>query len=64
MYDDLRTHEATPSPEEREWMETNVVEVLARSLALAAIAVVIGVSASIAVGYPDGIAASGMSAAR
>lgn len=53
MLDDLRNHEASPSMEERQWMDTDAVEVLARSLTLAAIALVIGVSASIAVGYPD-----------
>jgi hypothetical protein len=52
MLDDLRDHEASSSAEKRHWMDTDAVEVLARALGLAAVALVIGVSASIAVGYP------------
>ena len=46
MLEDLRNHDALPTEEEQAWMAGHAVDLVMRSLALAAIAMTIGVSAS------------------
>ena len=46
MLDDLRDHDALPTDEEAEWLSTNPVAVVIKALALAGIAIAIGVSVS------------------
>jgi hypothetical protein len=46
MVDDLRDHDATPSEEELEWMSAKPFAVVIKALALAGIAIAIGVSVS------------------
>jgi hypothetical protein len=46
MVDDLRDHDATPTEEEREWMSAKPAAVVVKALALAGIAIAIGVSVS------------------
>ncbi|MGZ5032080.1 MAG: hypothetical protein ACXWAC_02690 [Usitatibacter sp.] len=52
MLDEIRDHAASSSMEERQWIDSDVVGILARALALGAVALVIGIAASVAVGYP------------
>ncbi len=52
MLDDLRSHEAQPSEEERRWMEVDPLAAAARALVLIGLSVMIGVAASFAVA-PD-----------
>jgi hypothetical protein len=46
MLDDLRDHDALPNDEEIEWLSTSPVTVVIKALALAGIAIAIGVSVS------------------
>ena len=46
MVDDLRDHDALPSEEELEWMSAEPVTIVIKALALAGIAIAIGVSVS------------------
>ncbi len=47
MFDELRSnHDPALTPEERSWMETNPVSVVAKAFALAAVAIAVGVSVS------------------
>lgn len=46
MVDDLRDHDAMPSEEELEWMSAKPLAVVIKALALAGIAIAIGVSVS------------------
>ena len=46
MVDDLRDHSATPTEEELEWMSAKPLSVVIKALALAGIAIAIGVSVS------------------
>jgi hypothetical protein len=46
MVDDLRDHDAAPSPEELEWMAVKPVAVVIKALALAGVAIAVGVSVS------------------
>jgi hypothetical protein len=46
MLKDFREHDASPGEGERDWMETHPVAILARVIALAGIALAIGVSTS------------------
>jgi hypothetical protein len=46
MVDDLRNHDATPSAEELAWMSAKPFPVLLRALALAGVAIAMGVSVS------------------
>jgi hypothetical protein len=46
MVDDLRDHDAMPTEEELEWMSAKPWSVVIRALALAGIAIAIGVSVS------------------
>lgn len=45
MLDDLRDHDANPSDEERRWMDVDPLAALSRVLALAIVAVAVGVAA-------------------
>jgi hypothetical protein len=47
MLDDIRDHDARPTLAERQWMAVDAVEIIVKSLALAAIALTVGVTASI-----------------
>jgi hypothetical protein len=48
MMDDIRsTHSSLPTAEEADWMTVDAVGVIVRALALAGVALAIGVSASI-----------------
>ena len=46
MVDDLRDHDATPTEEELAWMSAKPVAMVVKALALAGIAIAIGVSVS------------------
>jgi hypothetical protein len=46
MVDDVRDHDALPSDEELAWMSTNPLTLVVKALALAGIAIAIGVSVS------------------
>jgi hypothetical protein len=46
MVDDLRDHDAMPSEEELEWMSTNPLTVVMKALALAGVAIAVGISVS------------------
>ena len=45
MIDELRDHDPTPSGEERAWMDSSV-SIVVKAVALAAVAITIGVSVS------------------
>ena len=47
MMEDIRNHDAQPTPTEIGWMSVDAVEVIVKSLVLAAIALTIGISASL-----------------
>ena len=49
MMDDIRNHDATPSREEAEWVSTDAIALVMRSVGLAGLALAIGVAASIVV---------------
>lgn len=53
MLDDLRNHAAAPTGEESAWMQTSALALLARTAALATVALFIGVTASIALESPQ-----------
>jgi hypothetical protein len=46
MLEDFRDHDPQPTEQERQWMEANPFNALIRVLALASLAVAIGLSAS------------------
>jgi hypothetical protein len=46
MVEDLRDHDAMPTEEELEWMSAEPLTVVIKALALAGIAIAIGVAAS------------------
>ena len=46
MTDDIRNHDSTPTPHEREWLAIDAVEVIAKSLILAMAALTIGLGVS------------------
>jgi hypothetical protein len=45
MLDDLRNHDATPTAEERQWMATDPFTLVIRTLTLAGVALLLGLSA-------------------
>jgi hypothetical protein len=47
MLDDIRNHDATPTPQETEWMATDVLSLVFRAAVLAVIALSVGLSATI-----------------
>ena len=47
--DDIRNHSAAASAEEAEWMATDAVALIVRAVALAGLALAIGVAASLLV---------------
>ena len=47
--DDIRNHDATPTREESEWISTDVVALIVRSVGLAGLALAIGVAGSVIV---------------
>jgi hypothetical protein len=47
MLDDLRNHDALPSEEESAWMQADAAGLIVRALALAAIALLLGLGASV-----------------
>ena len=53
MLKDYREHDAAPGERERDWMETHPLAILARVIALAGIALAIGVSTSEALNGVD-----------
>jgi hypothetical protein len=46
MMDDIRSHDATPTREEAEWVSTDAIALIVRSVGLAGLALAIGVAAS------------------
>jgi hypothetical protein len=46
MLDDIRNHDTKPTEAEKQWMSVDAVEVVVKSIVLAAIALTIGLSAS------------------
>jgi len=49
MLDDIRNHDADPTPQETEWMSTGVLSLVFRAAVLAVIALSVGLSASIVI---------------
>jgi hypothetical protein len=49
MMEDIRNHDASPTREEGEWMATEAIALVVRSVGLAGLALAIGVAASMAV---------------
>jgi hypothetical protein len=49
MLDDIRNHDATPTPEESAWMHFDGMGTALRACTLAAVALVIGLGASVLV---------------
>jgi hypothetical protein len=47
MLDDIRNHDAEPTPQETEWMSTDVLSLVFRAAVLAVIALSVGLSATI-----------------
>ena len=52
--DEIRNHDAKPTAEEAEWMSTDAIALIVKSLGLAGLALAIGVAASVVVA-PDKI---------
>jgi hypothetical protein len=52
MLEDFRDHDPNPTDQEREWMAANPLGVLVRLLALASLALAIGLTASSAFDIP------------
>jgi hypothetical protein len=46
MLDDIRNHDANPTPEEEDWTQTDPVRLVVKAIALAAVAIAIGASMS------------------
>jgi len=61
MLDDLRNHNATPTAEERQWMAIDPFTLVIRTLTLAGVAVLLGLSAHELLG--PGAAVAGVLAA-
>ena len=53
MLDDLRNHEAHPTPEERGWMELDLLAAATRAFVMVGFALLIGVAGSYAVSPDD-----------
>jgi hypothetical protein len=49
MLDEIRNHDAMPTPQETEWMSTSILSVVVRAAVLAVIALSVGVSTSIVI---------------
>ena len=49
MLDDVRNHDADPTPQEMEWITTDVFSLVFRAAVLAVIALSVGLSASIVI---------------
>jgi hypothetical protein len=49
MMEDIRNHDARPTRDESEWMSTDVIALVMRSVGLAGLALAIGVAASVVV---------------
>ena len=47
MLDDFRNHDATPTREEAEWVSTDAIALVVKSVGLAGLALAIGVAASV-----------------
>ena len=47
MLEDIRNHDANPTEQERDWMETNPFALVARLAVLAIIAIAIGTSTQV-----------------
>jgi hypothetical protein len=49
MLDDIRNHDADPTPQEAEWISMDVLSLVFRAAVLAVIALSVGLSASIVI---------------
>ena len=49
MLEDIRNHDSTPTQEEAEWVSTDAISLIVRSVGLAGLALAIGVAASMVV---------------
>ena len=49
MLDDIRNHDAMPTPEEAQWMAVDLLRVIFRAAVLAVITLSIGVTASVVI---------------
>ena len=49
MLEDIRNHDAQPTPEETQWMATDIVAVVLRAAVLAAVALSVGLSTAIVI---------------
>ena len=58
MLEDIRNHDAAPTPEETDWMSTGILGVVVRAALLAVIALAVGLSASIVVDHTQRPAAT------
>ena len=64
MLEDIRNHDATPSPEEAEWVSTDAIALVMRSVGLAGLALAIGVAASVVVTPTHAVAPLAAAATR
>jgi len=48
--DDIRDHDAIATPEENSWLESSMTDLVFRALALAGVALVLGVAVSVLLG--------------
>jgi hypothetical protein len=51
MLEDIRNHDPAPTPEESELMSTNLLSLVFRAAALAAIALSVGISATLVIDH-------------
>ena len=49
MLEDIRNHDAQPTPEESEWISTDILSVVFRAAVLAVVALSVGLSASLVI---------------
>lgn len=54
--DDIRNHDAHPTPEESEWVSTDAIALVVKSVGLAGLALAIGVAASFVVSPSHAVA--------
>ena len=53
MMEDIRNHDATPTPEECAWMQADGIGAVLRAFVMAAVALVVGLGASMLVEDAD-----------
>ena len=64
MMDDIRNHDSMPTREEAEWLSTDAIALVVRSVGLAGLALAIGVAASMLVTPTHAVAPLAAAASR